>query len=83
MQKLHTWVILISWHFFEAVIKGQVVSDRVLPARFALVVEREIISDVLINLTQRQSLVWCSMDSHSDESRVGVRGAYQLHQIFL
>lgn len=58
-------------------------SDGVLPACFALVVKREVVSDVLVNLTQGQSPVRRSVDSHGDESRVRVRWPDQLHQVFL
>ena len=81
--KTLTWIILVSWYFFEAVVEWQVVSDGILPARFTLVVEREVVSDVLIYLTQGQPPVRCSVDSHGDQSGVGIRWPDQLHQVFL
>lgn len=58
-------------------------SDRILPASFTLVVEREVVSDILIYLTQGQPSVRCSVDSHGDQSGVGIRWPDQLHQVFL
>jgi len=59
------------------------VSDGVLPARFALVVEREVVGHVLIDLTQRQPPVRRPVDRHGDEGGVGVRRPDQLHQVLL
>lgn len=58
-------------------------SDGILPACFTLVVEGKVVGNILVNLTQSQSLVWCSVDSHGNKSRVGVRRPDQLHQVFL
>lgn len=58
-------------------------SDGILPTRFTLVVEREVVGDVLVNLTQCQSPVGRSVDGHGNESGVRVRGSDQLHQVFL
>lgn len=57
--------------------------DRVLPACFALLIKREIIGDVLINLAERQLLLMRVLDGHGDEGRVGVGRPHQLQQLLL
>ena len=43
-------MVLTFTHFFEAVIEGQIVSNRILPPGTALLVEGEVFGDILINL---------------------------------
>lgn len=55
----------------------------ILPASLAFVVEREVVSHVLVDLAQRQPLVRCPVDGHGNEGRVGVRWSHQLHELLL
>lgn len=57
--------------------------DGVLPAGFALLIKREIVRHVLVNLTQGQLLFVRVLDGHGDESGVGVRRPDQLQQLLL
>lgn len=79
----YTWIIFISRHLLEAVVERQVVPYGILPASFAFVVEREVVSHVLVDLAQSQPLVRCPVDGHGNEGRVGVRWSHQLHELLL
>lgn len=78
-----TWVVLVPRDLLEAVVQRKVVSDRVLPAGFALLIKGEIISHILVDLTQCQLLLVRVLDGHGDERRVGVGRADQLQQLLL
>lgn len=58
-------------------------ADGVLPARFTLLVKGEILSHVLVDLTERQLLVAGVLDGHGDERRVGVRRANHFEKLLL
>ena len=58
-------------------------SDRVLPAGFALLIKGEVVGHVLINLTQGQLLLVRVLDGHGDERGVRVRRPHQLQQLLL
>jgi hypothetical protein len=49
---------VLPWHFDEAIIETQVVTDRVLPCGPTLAVVGELLDDVIANLTERQHLIW-------------------------
>lgn len=78
-----TWIVLVPRHLLEAVVQRQVVSDRVLPASFALLIKGEVVGDVLINLAQGQLLLVRILDGHGYERGVGVGRPDQLQQLFL
>ena len=78
-----TWVVLVPRHFLEAVVQRQVVSDRVLPAGFALLIKGKIVSHVLVNLAQCQLLLVRILDGHGDERGVRVGRTNQLQQLLL
>ena len=78
-----TWIVLVPRDLLEAVVQRQVVPDRVLPAGFALLIKREIVGDVLVNLAERQLLLMRVLDGHGDEGRVGVGRPHQLQQLLL
>ena len=61
-----TRIVLVSRHLFEAVIEGEVVPDRVLPAGLAFLVEGEVLRHVLIYLTERQLLLVRVLDRHGN-----------------
>lgn len=82
-QVLLTWIILVTRNFLEAVVQGEVVPDGVLPARLALLIKREIVRHVLIDLAQRELFLVRVLDGHGDERGVGVGWAHQLQQLLL
>ncbi len=59
-----SWVVLASWYLLEAVVQGQVMPDGVLPACFALLVERKIVTDVLVDGAESQLPVGGLLDRH-------------------
>lgn len=82
-RRLLTWVVFVARHLLEAVVERQIVTDGVLPASFAFVVEGEVVSNILVDLTECQPLFWCSVDGHGNEGRIGIRWPDQLHQLLL
>ena len=78
-----TGVILVTCHLLEAVIQWQVVPDRVLPSSLALLIEREVVSHVLIDLTQSQLFVLGVLYGHGDQRRVGIRRSDHLEELLL
>ena len=52
-------------------------SDGILPARLALLVEGEVYADVLVYAVQCQFLVGTLVDRHGDEGRIRVRRTHQ------
>jgi len=76
-------IVLVSGYFSEAVVERQIVSDRILPSSFRALVKREIVSDVLVNLRKRESLVRRVLDAHRDQSRVRIRRADELEKLCL
>ncbi len=66
-----------SPHLLEAVVKGEVVSDRVLPARLAALVEGEVLGDVAVDGAEGEAFPRRRLDRHGDERRVRVRRTHQ------
>lgn len=56
----------------EAVVKGQVVAEGVLPALSVLSVERKVVHDELVDLVQRQHLLVRTLNRHGSQGNVGV-----------
>ena len=54
----------------EAVVEGEAVADRVLPALLVLAVEGEEVHDELVDLAQRAHLARVVLDGHRDERDV-------------
>lgn len=63
---------LLPGHLDEAVVQGQVVTDRVLPALFVVVIEGESVHDELVDAAERGALLRCALDGHGDERDVAV-----------
>ena len=64
---------VLSWSLDEAVVQAEIVTNGVLPSRPMLAVVRELLNDVIINLSHRQHLTGGVQYRHSDESDVRVR----------
>lgn len=82
-EEILTWVIIIPWHLHEAIVKWKIVTNGVLPASLALVVEREVLRYVLIDLTERKPSVWGAVYCHGYQSWVRIWRSDKLHQVFL
>lgn len=67
------WLTLSSGYFDETVVETKIVADRILPAWLVLLVERETLDDMVINVVKCHAVVWGSLQSHGDKSNVGVR----------
>ena len=63
----------LTRNFNEALVQGEVVADRVLPALFILLVEWEFVDDVLVDAVQGQSLLRWVADGHGNQGDVGIR----------
>ena len=62
---------LLSGHFHEAVVQGQIVADRVLPALLVVPVVGEPVHDELVDAAQGQPLLGRTADGHRDQGDVG------------
>lgn len=58
-------------------------SDGILPPGFALLVKREVVGHVLVDLAESQLLVLCVLYGHGYERRVGVRRSDHLKKFLL
>ena len=68
-----TWLVWAPGDFDEAVVKGQVVSQGVLPSLGVFPVVRESIHDELVYFTEWQHFLPAALDRHGGEGDVGVR----------
>lgn len=60
------WIVVRSGYFYETLIQGQVMSDRVLPALFVLSVIGKVFEDIIVNTTQCQFSFGTGTDRHYD-----------------
>lgn len=67
------WSRWVSEDFDKAVIEGQVVSDRVPPAGVLASEERELLHQVVIDLSKGESAGGRVSDGHGYEGDVGIR----------
>ena len=69
----------VTWgprDLFEAIVQRQIVTYRVLPACFTLLVEGEVLCNESINAAQRQLPEGRGLDCHGDERWVGIGRAH-------
>lgn len=78
-----TWVIIIPRHLHEAIIERKIVTNRVLPAGLALVVEREVVCYVLIDLTESEPAISGTVYCHGNQSWIRIWWSNKFHQVFL
>lgn len=60
-------------YLYETVVQAQVVPDRVLPALPVPPVVRELVSDVIVYLAERHTLVGRGRDGHGDQRYIRIR----------
>ena len=65
-----------AWLLDEALVQRQVVSDRVLPAFFVLLVKRELRDDILVDAVQREPFFRRLSNCHRNQGDVRIRGLH-------
>ena len=62
-----------SWDFDEAIVKGKVVADRVLPFLLVLSEVRKARHDILVNFVECSHAQRRALNGHGDQRYVGIR----------
>lgn len=66
-------IVVVTGNFDEALVKAEIMADRVLPSLFVVSVVGKVRHDVFVNAVKGQTLLAALSDGHHDKGIVAVR----------